>query len=43
VRKADGALIGRGGLIDMVVESAEPEHGIRRGWFGREQPPLTSR
>jgi RimJ/RimL family protein N-acetyltransferase len=39
VRKADGALIGRCGLMDMVVESAEPEHGIRRGWFGRERAP----
>jgi len=39
VRKADRALIGRCGLMDMVVESAEPEHGIRRGWFGREQAP----
>ena len=39
LRKEDGALIGRCGLMDMVVESAEPEHGIRRGWFGREQAP----
>jgi len=39
VRKTDGALIGRCGLMDMVVESAQPEHGIRRGWFGREQAP----
>jgi len=39
VRKDDGALIGRCGLMDMVVESAAPEHGIRRGWFGREQAP----
>jgi RimJ/RimL family protein N-acetyltransferase len=39
VRKADGALIACCGLMDMVVESAEPEHGIRRGWFGREQAP----
>ena len=39
VRKEDGALIGRCGLMDMVVESAEPEHGMRRGWFGREQAP----
>ena len=39
VRKADGALIGRCGLMDMVVESADPEHGMRRGWFGREQAP----
>ena len=33
VRKADGALIGRCGLMELLVESAEPEHGIRRGWF----------
>jgi [ribosomal protein S5]-alanine N-acetyltransferase len=39
VRKADGALIGRCGLMDMVVESAKPEHGIRKGWFGRERAP----
>jgi RimJ/RimL family protein N-acetyltransferase/mannose-6-phosphate isomerase-like protein (cupin superfamily) len=39
VRKKDGALIGRCGLMDLVVESAAPEHGVRRGWFGREQAP----
>jgi [ribosomal protein S5]-alanine N-acetyltransferase len=39
VRKADGALIGRCGLMDMVVESVTPEHGIRKGWFGRERAP----
>jgi [ribosomal protein S5]-alanine N-acetyltransferase len=39
VRKEDGALIGRCGIMDMVVEPAPPEHGIRRGWFGREQAP----
>ena len=39
VRKEDRALIGRCGLMDMVVESADPEHGIRRGWFGRERAP----
>jgi RimJ/RimL family protein N-acetyltransferase len=39
VRKEDGALIGRCGLMDLVVESATPEHGVRRGWFGREQAP----
>jgi RimJ/RimL family protein N-acetyltransferase len=39
VRKQDGALIGRCGLMDMVVESAGPEHGILRGWFAREQAP----
>ena len=37
VRKGDRALIGRCGLMDMVVESAKPEHGIRKGWFGRER------
>jgi len=39
VRKEDGALIGRCGIMDMVVESAVPEPGIRRGWFGRESAP----
>ena len=39
LRKEDGALIGRCGVMDLVVESAAPEHGIRRGWFGREQAP----
>src|SRR5580658_1621721 len=39
LRKEDGALIGRCGLTDLVVESAASEHGIRRGWFGRAQAP----
>jgi [ribosomal protein S5]-alanine N-acetyltransferase len=39
LRKNDGALIGRCGLTDLVVESPAPEHGIRRGWFGRAQAP----
>lgn len=39
LRKADGALIGRCGLTDMPVESAKPEHGIRRAWFGRDGAP----
>ena len=38
-RKDDGALIGRCGLMDLVVESAPQDGGIRRGWFGREQAP----
>jgi RimJ/RimL family protein N-acetyltransferase len=25
--------------MDLVVESTEPGHGIRRGWFGREEAP----
>src|SRR6266542_5476828 len=29
LRKEDGALIGRCGLMDLVVESAPPEHGMR--------------
>ena len=39
VRKEDGALIGRCGLMDLVVESATTEHALRRGWFGREGAP----
>ena len=39
VRKKDGALIARCGVMDLVVESAASEHGIRRGWFGREGAP----
>ncbi len=38
-RKQDGALIGRCGLMDLAVESATPEHGIRRGWFGDADAP----
>jgi RimJ/RimL family protein N-acetyltransferase len=39
LRKEDGALIGRCGLTEFVVESPAPENGIRRGWFGRAQAP----
>jgi RimJ/RimL family protein N-acetyltransferase len=39
LRKEDGALIGRCGLMDLVVESTAPVPGIRRGWFGREGAP----
>jgi RimJ/RimL family protein N-acetyltransferase len=39
LRKEDGALIGRCGLTDLAVESAVPEHGVRRGWFGRAEAP----
>ena len=39
VRKQDGMLIGRCGLMDLVVECSAPEHEIRRGWFGREDAP----
>jgi RimJ/RimL family protein N-acetyltransferase len=39
LRKADGALIGRCGLMDLAVEPTIPEHGLRKGWFGREEAP----
>jgi RimJ/RimL family protein N-acetyltransferase len=39
VRKEDGALIGRCGLTDLIVESLMPEHGVRKGWFGRARAP----
>jgi RimJ/RimL family protein N-acetyltransferase len=39
LRKEDGVLIGRCGLMDMVVETIAPEHRFRRGWFGREDAP----
>ena len=42
VRKEDGALIGRCGLMDLVVESTAPERGIRKGWFGDAQAPPDS-
>jgi len=39
LRKEDGALIGRCGLMDLVVEAATPGHEVRKGWFGREDAP----
>jgi RimJ/RimL family protein N-acetyltransferase len=39
VRKEDGALIGRCGLMDLVVETEAPEHRIRCGWFGDAEAP----
>ena len=38
-READGVPIGRCGLTELVVETATPEHGLRKGWFGRERAP----
>jgi [ribosomal protein S5]-alanine N-acetyltransferase len=38
-READDALIGRCGLTELVVETATPEHRLRKGWFGRERVP----
>src|ERR1700733_8420514 len=37
LRKTDGALIGRCGLTELVVETATPKHELRKGWFGRER------
>jgi ribosomal-protein-alanine N-acetyltransferase len=34
LRKEGGALIGRCGVMELAVESAIPEHGLRKGWFG---------
>ena len=39
LRKADGALIERCGLTELVAETETPEHGLRKGWFGRERVP----
>jgi RimJ/RimL family protein N-acetyltransferase len=39
LRKDDGALIGRCGLTELVIEATAPAQGIRRGWFGREGVP----
>jgi len=39
LRKADGRLIGRCGLTDLVVETTVPEGGLRRGWFGDTTAP----
>ena len=40
VRKENNALIGRCGLMELVIESAAPEHGLRKGWFGQEGLPV---
>jgi RimJ/RimL family protein N-acetyltransferase len=40
LRKQDGALIGRCGLMDLAVETATSDYRIRRGWFGREEAPV---
>ncbi len=38
-RKADGVLIGRCGLTELVVETAIPEQVLRKGWFGHKGVP----
>ena len=39
VRKADGALLGRCGMSDLVVEAETAPRAIPRAWFGRAQAP----
>jgi ribosomal-protein-alanine N-acetyltransferase len=39
LRKADGALLGRCGLSDFVIESEPRANAIARAWFGRAQAP----
>jgi Acetyltransferases, including N-acetylases of ribosomal proteins len=39
LRKADGALLGRCGLSDLVLEANPASLAIRRGWFGHAQAP----
>lgn len=39
LRKADGALLGRCGLSDLVIEANPAPDAIARAWFGRSQAP----
>jgi len=39
LRKADGALLGRCGLSDLVIESGPAANAIARAWFSRTQAP----
>jgi RimJ/RimL family protein N-acetyltransferase len=39
VRKADGALLGRCGMSDLVVEAHPAPLATPRAWFGRAQAP----
>ena len=39
VRKADGVLLGRCGMSDMVIEANAAVGTIPRAWFGRAQAP----
>ena len=40
LRKQDGMLIGRCGLMELVAEAVAPEHRLRKGWFGRKGAPI---
>lgn len=39
LRKADGALLGRCGLSDLVVETRSASNAVPRAWFGRALAP----
>ncbi|HTR84049.1 MAG TPA: GNAT family N-acetyltransferase [Reyranella sp.] len=39
VRKADNALIGRCGIMELATESAAPAQRLRTGWFDDNLPP----
>lgn len=39
LRKPDGALIGRCGLMELAVETAVPVGRLRKGWFGDADAP----
>jgi RimJ/RimL family protein N-acetyltransferase len=39
LRKQDGALIGRCGLTELVIETTAAAQGTFRAWFGREGAP----
>lgn len=39
VRKADGVLLGRCGMSDLVIEASAAPGAIPRAWFGRAQAP----
>ena len=39
LRKQDGVLVGRCGLMEFAVEAAPAANAIPRGWFGRAQVP----
>jgi RimJ/RimL family protein N-acetyltransferase len=39
LRKQDGAVIGRCGLSELIVETAIPDRGPRTAWLARERVP----
>ena len=39
LRKADGALLGRCGLSDLVIEANPAANALARAWFSRAQAP----